>query len=345
MQSHRFVDSNSFVVSHRYKIMQSITLPQKPKFIAIDEKTGKFEIEGCYPGYGTTLGNALRRVLLSSLAGSAITAVKIKGVNHEFSTIPNVLEDVIQVILNLKQVRFKSFKEGSVKVSLKVKGEKVVTAGMIECPSDAEVVNRDAHIATITNPKGELEMEIEINNGIGYVPVEQQEKTEREIGVIAIDAIYTPIRRVNYEVDNMRVGKRTDFEKINLEVATDGSVTPQEAFARAVKILVDQFSILADLNEAEVEAMEAVKETKTKKKEKVEEMVAVDDPKKVEVTELKSLSTRTLNVLEKNKVATVGEIVKMNEARLTELDGMGAKGVKEIKKAIGDFGLNLKQDK
>jgi len=325
--------------------MQSITLPQKPKFIVIDEKSGKFEIEGCYPGYGTTLGNALRRVLLSSLAGSAITAVKIKGVTHEFSTIPNVLEDVIQVILNLKQVRFKSYKDGLVKVSLKAKGEKVVTAGMIECPSDAEVVNKDAHIATITNPKGELEMEIEINNGIGYVPVEQQEKTEKEIGVIAIDAIYTPIRRVNYEVDNMRVGKRTDFEKITLEVATDGSVTPQEAFFRAVKILVDQFSILANLEKPETVKTAKVKEAKEVKKEKVEEAAVVEDPKKIEVTELKNLSTRTLNVLEKNKVATVGEIVKMNEAQLTELDGMGAKGVKEIKKAIGDFGLNLKQDK
>lgn len=330
--------------------MQSITLPQKPKFVMIDEKTGKFEIDGCYPGYGTTLGNALRRVLLSSLSGSAITAVKIKGVTHEFSTIPNVMEDVIQIILNLKQVRFKSYKDELIKVSLKVKGEKTITAEMIECPSDAEVVNKDAYIATITNPKGELEMEIEINNGIGYVPVEQQEKTEKEIGVIAVDAIYTPIRRVNYEVDNMRVGKRTDFEKITLEIATDGSVTPQEAFFRAVKILVDQFSILSDLNEAE--AVEAVKEVKTKKKlarpaggEKTEAAAVVDDPKKIEAAELKNLSTRTLNVLEKNKIATVGEIVKMNETQLTELDGMGAKGVKEIKKAIGDFGLNLKQDK
>jgi len=324
--------------------MQSITLPQKPKFVGIDEKTGKFEIEGCYPGYGTTLGNALRRVLLSSLSGSAITSVKIKGVMHEFSTIPNVLEDVIQIILSLKQVRFRAFKEGSMKVSLKAKGEKVVTAGMIECPSDVEVVNKDAHIATITNPKGELELEIEINSGIGYVPVEQQEKTEKEIGVIAVDAIYTPIRRVNYEVDNMRVGKRTDFEKITLEIATDGSVTPQEAFASAVKILVEQFSILTNLEKPAVEEVTA-KKVKEVKKEKVAAIASVEDPKKVAVTELKNLSTRTLNVLEKGNVATVGEIVKMNEAQLTELEGMGAKGVKEIKKAIGDLGLNLKPEK
>ncbi|MFA6382983.1 MAG: DNA-directed RNA polymerase subunit alpha [Parcubacteria group bacterium] len=326
--------------------MQSITLPHKPKFISVDGKTGKFEIEGCYPGYGTTLGNALRRVLLSSLSGSAITAVKITGVTHEFSTIPNVLEDVIQIILNLKQVRFKSFKEETVKVSLKVKGEKVVTASMIECSADVEVINKEAHIATITNPKGELEIEFEINNGIGYVPVEQQEKNGKEIGVIAVDAIYTPIRRVNYTVDNMRVGKRTDFEKITFDIVTDGSVTPQEAFSKAVQILVDQFSAMGDLEKMKSEK-EGEKEEKVEKEVKKEAVTAVEkeDPKKIEVTQLKSLSTRTLNVLEKNKVATVGEIVKLTELQLGKLEGMGAKGVKEIKKAIGDFGLNLKAEK
>jgi len=326
--------------------MQSITLPHKPKFISVDGKTGKFEIEGCYPGYGTTLGNALRRVLLSSLSGSAITAVKITGVTHEFSTIPNILEDVIQIILNLKQVRFKSFKEEAVKVSLKVKGEKTVTASMIVCPADVEVINKEAHIATITNPKGELEIEFEINNGIGYVPVEQQEKNGKEIGVIAVDAIYTPVRRVNYTVDNMRVGKRTDFEKITFDIVTDGSVTPQEAFSKAVQILVDQFSAMADLEKMKSEKEEE-KEEKMEKEVKKEIVAAVEkeDPKKVEVTQLKSLSTRTLNVLEKNRVATIGEIVKLTEVQLGELDGMGAKGVKEIKKAIGDFGLNLKAEK
>ncbi|HCP08776.1 MAG TPA: DNA-directed RNA polymerase subunit alpha [Candidatus Moranbacteria bacterium] len=324
--------------------MQSITLPHKPKFISDDGRTGKFEIEGCYPGYGTTLGNALRRVMLSSLSGSAITAVKIKGATHEFSTIPNILEDVIQIILNLKQVRFKSFKDEPVKAVLKVKGEKSVSAGMIECPSDIEVINKDAHIATITSPKGELELEFEIGTGIGYVPVEQQEKTEREIGVIAVDAIYTPIRRVNYAVDNMRVGKRTDFEKITFEISTDGSVTPQETFAKSVSILVEQFSALSDLERiGSEEKPEEAKEEAPEKEEAVP--VAKEDPKKIEVTELKSLSTRTLNVLEKGGIKTVGEIVKMTEAQLSELEGMGAKGVKEIKKAVGDFGLNLKAEK
>lgn len=331
--------------------MQAITLPHKPKYASTGEKSGKFEIEGCYPGYGMTLGNALRRVLLSSLSGAAITSVKIKGVTHEFSTIPDVLEDVIQIILNLKQVRLKSYKNEPVKATLKAKGEKAVNAGMIVCPSDIEVINKDAHIATITSPKGELEIEIEVGSGIGYVPVEQQEKAEKEIGVIAVDAIYTPVRRVNYVVDNMRVGKRTDFEKITLDISTDGSITPREAFAKAIEILVSQFSTLAELDEAGEKTPEAEEVKKESKKAKAEAektreaKEAKEDPKKIEVTTLKNLSTRTLNVLEKNKIAVIGDIVKLNEAQLSELEGMGAKGLKEIKKAIGDYGLNLKQEK
>jgi DNA-directed RNA polymerase subunit alpha len=321
--------------------MQAITLPQKPKYIPIDEKTGKFEIDGCYPGYGTTVGNALRRVLLSSLPGSAITSVKIKGVKHEFSTIPNVLEDIIQIILNLKQVRLKSHKDEPVTVTLSVKGEKVITAGMIKCPTDVEVITRDAQIATITNAKGEFEMEMEVENGIGYVPVDQQLRDKKEVGTIALDAIYTPIRRVNYIIENMRVGKRTDFEKIKLEVATDGSISPKEAFSQAVKILSDQFSVLTAINEVTEEVEEEAVEVPI---EAEAEVVVPEDATKTEVTSLKNLSTRTLNVLEKANIITVADIVRLTEAQVGELDGMGAKGIKEIKKAIGDFGINLKKE-
>lgn len=319
-----------------------ISLPQKAKYTSRDEKTGLFEIEGCYPGYGTTLGNAIRRVLLSSMPGAAITSVKIKNVKHEFSTIPNVLEDIIQIILNLKQVRFKLFSDESVTVTLKAKGEKAVTAKMIECPSTVEVVNSDAHIATITSAKGELEIDMEVSSGMGYVPVEQQEREKKEVGVIAMDSIFTPIKRVNYTISNMRVGKRTDFEKISLELTTDGSISPSEAFAKSIDILVDQFSVLKKIQEAEEkvepEAIEpAAEEVVEEKKEETE------DPKKIEVTALKNLSTRTLNVLEKNKIKFVGDIIKMDENQVSQLEGMGAKGIKEIKKAIGDFGLNLKK--
>jgi DNA-directed RNA polymerase subunit alpha len=173
-------------------------------------------------------------------------AVKITGVQHEYSTIPGVMEDVVQIILNLKKVRFRMHADEPVKVSLKVKGDRVVTAKDIKATSDIEIVNPEQVIATISEKKTELEMEIEIRKGLGYVPVEQQERGEKEIGVIAIDAIYTPIKRVNFDVENMRVGKRTDYDKVTLDIETDGSLTPKEAFSQAVEILVEQFSSLRE---------------------------------------------------------------------------------------------------
>jgi DNA-directed RNA polymerase subunit alpha len=333
--------------------MQMITLPQKAKYIPTDENSGVFEIDGCYPGYGATIGNAMRRVLLSSLSGAAITSVKIKGVKHEFSTIPNVVEDVIQIILNLKQVRFKLHTDEAVKVSLKAKGEKKITAGMIETSSDIEVVNKDATIASISGSKGELEMEMEISKGIGYVPVEQQDRDKKEVGVIAVDAIYTPVRKVNYVISNMRVGKRTDFEKISLEVKTDGSISPKEAFQKAVSILIDQFSILSEFkgDEAEevqddrdeIEAEEKAEKAKDKKERENKEEEKEENSKEIEISELKNLSTRTLNVLEKSNIAKVKDILKLTEEEIAGLPGMGAKGIKEIRKAIGDFGFTLKK--
>lgn len=321
--------------------MQKVSLPQKPKYTPIDEKSGKFEIMGCYPGYGMTLGNALRRVLLSSLEGSAVTSVKIKGVSHEFSTIDGVMEDAVQIILNLKKIRFKMHSEQPVKVSLKFKGEGKVTAKEIKCPSDIEVVNTDQVIATVTDKKVELEMELEISKGLGYVTIDQQDRPEKEIGVIAIDAVYTPIVRVNYEVENMRVGKRTDYNKITLDVVTDGSITPEEAFKKAVVLLVEQFSVLGG-----IEIIEEVVEAPVKEAEIVEEaqeVPEVADPLKTKVVDLKNLSTRTLNVLEAAKIVKVKDIAKMTEDDLRELDGMGDKGIKEIKKSIGEFGITLKQ--
>ncbi len=255
-------------VSETTNVMLAITSPQETKYTELAPNHGKFEIPGCYPGYGTTLGNALRRVLLSSLEGAAAHSIKINGVSHEFSTIPGVMEDVVQIILNLKQVRFRLFGEESVKVSIKSKGEGVITAGDIKASSDVEVVNKDQVIATITDKKTEFEMEIEIDKGIGYLPAEQRDREEREIGMIAIDAIYTPVKRVNYEVENMRVGKRTDFDKITLEILTDGSITPTEAFQKSVNILVGQFQSLVS---AEAEVVEAPKKAKKKKEEVTEE--------------------------------------------------------------------------
>lgn len=226
--------------------MQMITNPTEVRITTQGENTGKIEILGCYPGYGATLGNALRRVLLSSLEGSAIHSVKIKGVAHEFSTIEGVMEDVVQIILNLKQIRFKTHTDENIVVSLKKKGEGIVTAGDIKTNADIEVVNPELVIATLTDKKVELDMEIEVDRGLGYVPVENRERDEKQIGVIAIDSVYSPVKRVNYEVENMRVGKRTDYDKVTLEVITDGSITPEEAFQKAANILVMQFTALVD---------------------------------------------------------------------------------------------------
>jgi DNA-directed RNA polymerase subunit alpha len=228
-----------------------ISNPQDVKYIEGKDNFGTLEILGCYPNYGSTIGNAVRRVLLSSIEGAAITSIKIKGVSHEFSTINGVLEDVVQIILNLKQVRFTMNVDEPVSVSLKFKGEGEVTASSIKTNSSVEVINKDQYIATLTDKKSDLEIDILVEKGIGYVSVEQRENRVKDLGVIAIDAVYTPVKRVNYRVENMRVGKRTDYEKIIFEIGTDGSLTPKDAFYKAINILIDQFNSLASGKDVE----------------------------------------------------------------------------------------------
>lgn len=236
--------------------MHTISLPQKTLYTELGENRGKFEVLGCYPGYGATLGNALRRVLLSSLSGAAAKSVKISGVTHEFTTLPGVMEDMVQILLNVKQIRFRLHSDEPVTVTVKGKGEGAITAKDIKCPSSVEVVNGDQVIATLTDKKATFEMEIVVDSGIGYVPIEARENEEREIGVIAVDSIYTPVKRVNYEVENMRVGKRTDYDKVTLEVVTDGTIAPEEAFKKSVDILVAQFSALTEVMNAADETAE-----------------------------------------------------------------------------------------
>jgi DNA-directed RNA polymerase subunit alpha len=223
-----------------------IPLPQKPKIIKKEKNTAIFEIEALYPGYGVTIGNALRRVLLSSLEGAAVTEMKIKGVSHEFSTIPGVLEDVVTIMLNLKQLRFKMIGNEAQRATLKVKGEKEVKGADFELPAQLELVNPDCHIATLTSKTAKLEMEILVEKGVGYLPRERKRKEKLEIGVIPVDAIFTPVKRVAMRTENMRVGERTDFDKLFLEIETDGTVTPEEAFLKACEILINQFSFLKE---------------------------------------------------------------------------------------------------
>ncbi len=246
-----------------------IPLPQKPKIIKKQANRAVFEIDGCYPGYGMTLGNVFRRILLSSLSGAAVTAVKIKGVSHEFSTIPYVLEDVIRIILNLKQIRFKIVSQETlpIKIGLKISGQKEVKAKDIKVTSEVEIINKDASIATLTDKKAKLEMEIEIDKGLGYVPVEQRKKEKLEIGTIVLDAIFSPVKKVNYEVENMRVGERTDFNRLKLDIETDGAITPEDAFAKAADILVEHFELFTSPKK-ETKIKEKTKKTVKKSKTK-----------------------------------------------------------------------------
>lgn len=321
-----------------------IPSPHHPKIILEEGNRAVFEIDGLWPGYGHTIGNAIRRVLLSSLEGAAVTAVKIEGIQHEFSTLPGMLEDMVELTLNLKRIRFRMHGSGPYTAALAVKGEKKVTAADIKTPSQLEVVNPGEHIATLTDRKAALVMDIVVEKGVGYQPVEARQKEKVEIGTIALDAAFSPLRLVNYEVENMRVGDRTDYNRVRFHIETDGSITPREAFSAAAKILQEQFLVLAGvLVEKQKEAaappaevVTAAERTKTEA-ETFEEQVL---KKKVEELEL---STRTLNAITNAGVRNVGMLAKKTEKKLKEINGLGDKGIIEIKKALGNLGLTLKQ--
>ncbi len=321
-----------------------IPLPSKPKVVTEEGNRAIFEIEGLYPGYGQTIGNSLRRVLLSSLEGAVMTSVKIEGVGHEFSTIEGVMEDVIDLILNLKQMRFKLHEPGPFAVTLNVKGEKRITGKDFECPSQVEVVSADVYIATLTSKKSHLTIEGVVESGRGFVPVEGKTKDKVEIGTIALDASFSPVRSVNYEVQDMRVEDRTDYNRLRIDMETDGSITPREAFNKAAAILVDQFAELAQGFETTAfpipPIIAAAKEIKDgSDHEGAEE---TEEVFKIKLDTLK-FSSRTLNVLREAGIKTVGGIARKREETLREVEGLGDKGIQEIKKALGNFGITLKQ--
>ena len=234
---------------------------------------GVFEVEGLYTGYGLTIGNALRRILLSSLPGAAITKFKIKTVGHQFSTVPGVMEDVVEMGLNLKKIRFQIFSDEPQILTLKVKGARAVTAFDIETNDQVELVTPDAHIATLTEKSAELEMELTVEKGLGYIPAEALKKDKLPIGEIALDALFSPVVNVNFSVENMRVGDRTDFNRLRLEIKTDGTITPSSALRKSSNILQDHFTKISQIEVKEVEAVKAdgkEKKTKTKKKKEKE---------------------------------------------------------------------------
>lgn len=319
-------------MSDQFKIL----LPSKPKIVSEKGFSGVYEIDGLYPGYGHTLGNSLRRIILSSIPGVSIITVKIDGVDHEFSTIKGIKEDVINIILNLKKVRFKVVNDEEQVVYLKIKGVKDVTAADITVPGQVEVLNPEEHIATITEKGVELNVEIKIKKGLGFVPKEEIQKEKVEIGTIAMDAIFTPIRRVNYEVENMRVGDRTDFNKLTFSIETDGSISAKEALEKSIFIMIEQLKAVVGFEEP-------VEEKEVKKTEKNSEVNKESDSEFLKTRiEALDLSVRTVNALSNANIRTVGGLAKKKEDDLNDIEGLGAKGIQEIKKALSNFGIILK---
>lgn len=266
--------------------MEQLSLPNQIELIKDkDPHKATLIVSPCHPGYGTTIGNALRRVLLSSLPGAAVTAVKIEGADHEFTTIPNVKEDVVQIILNLKQLRLKSFSSETVRLNLKAEGERTVTAADIEPNADVEIVNTDLHLATLTNKDAKFDMEIIVRQGRGYVPIEEREEEKKEIGIIGIDSVFTPIRSVGYRVEDVRVGQKTNYDKLTLTLETDGTINPAEAVNQAIQILLDHLNLFVGLEVMTVKQAAKKKEAEEKKEEELKEQEEAEVAEEAEVVE------------------------------------------------------------
>ncbi len=314
----------------------NVTLPSKPRVVSEDEFSGVFEIDNLYPGYGHTLGNSLRRIILSSLPGAAITQVKIDGVDHEFSVLDGIKEDVLTILLNLKRVRLSLHGDEPMTITLKKSGAGMVTAADLVTPTQVEILNPEQPICEITAKGTVLEMEILVEKGLGYVPREIHQKDKVDVGTIALDAVFTPIRRANYEVENMRVGDRTDYNRLRVSIETDGTFTPREALEKAVEIMVHQLSAVIGFQEkyttaAVVTPVDTVAEVSTEPS---------SDILKTRIETL-DLSTRTAQALEEASIRTVGGLVRKSKDDILALDGIGPKGLEEITELLQKMGLSL----
>jgi len=314
----------------------------KPNIQCVETRTtdegllySKFVADPLERGYGTTLGNALRRVLLSDLEGAAITAIRIDGVPHEFSTIPGVAEDVVDVILNLKGVVLKMHNEETKTAHVSVHREGVVTAGDIVVDPDVEVVNPDWHIATLDAGAG-LEMELQIERGKGFVPAERNRKPHQAVGVVPIDAIFMPVRKVNYTVEDTRVGQSVDFDRLILEVWTNGSIDPEEAISRAAELLIDQFRPFALLAKSEADLAGA--------EVSVGSTGGAPSPTDLSIEEL-DLSVRAYNCLKRANIYTVGDLLKKTERELMDIKNFGKKSADEVIERLKAFGFNMAKDR
>lgn len=314
-----------------------IALPSKPRVVSEEGRGGTYEIDGLYPGYGYTLGNSLRRIVLSSLPGAAVTVVKIPGVAHEFSTIEGVKEDVVTLLLNVRKLRLKLLTDEPQTLTLSVKGPKSVTAADFKVPGQVEILNPEQHIAEITG-KVTLELEVTAERGLGYVPKEVHQKERVDIGTIALDAIFSPIRRVNYEVENMRVGDRTDFNRLRIVIETDGTITPREALEKSIETMIHQLRAIVGFKE---EAVEEEKEPEESLMGKKEDKAADAEMLKTRIMEL-NLPQRVEQALDAASIRTVGGLVRKREDDLLAIEGLGQKGLQDIKRSLSNLGLTLR---
>lgn len=297
----------------------------------LTETRGVIVLEPLERGFGHTVGNSLRRILLSSLPGAAVTSIRINGVLHEFSVMPGVKEDVTELILTMKELALRiDGEEGTRTLRIDHKGEGIITAGDIQVPSDVEILNKDLHIATLTED-ADLHIEIYVNRGRGYVPAENNKTESMPIGVIPIDSIYTPVEKCSYKVENTRVGERIDFEKLTIELETDGSMNPQEGTSLAAKILVEHLNLFIDLSE-NLSVMEIMVEKEESKKEKVLEMT---------IEEL-DLSVRSYNCLKRASINTVEELTEKTEDDMMKVRNLGKKSLEEVIHKLDELGLKLK---
>lgn len=292
----------------------------------ISENAATFVVKPLEPGYGNTLGNSLRRVLLSSINGAAIVAFKIEGVNHEFTAIEGVKEDVVDIMLNLKNIKFKAHTDSPVELRLEKSGAGVITAGDIEANADVEVVNPDQIIATIDDAKTKIVMNFVVESGHGYKTIENSSEDRLHSDMIALDAIFSPVLRVRYKVDSTRVGQNSNLDRLDLTVETDGSLTPREAFEQAAAILVNQYSALA--GSTEVQAAPALGESE--EDESNELLTPIEDL---------NLTARTTNALVNNNIRTVHDLINLTEQDLRELKGFGSKALDEVKDKIAELNL------
>ncbi len=307
-----------------------ITLPSKPRIVSEEGLQGVYEIDSLYPGYGHTLGNSLRRIILSSLPGAAVTQVKIEGVPHEFATVDGMRETVMELLLNLKRVHFVLHGDEPQTISLTAKGTGEVTAKDFKLPSQVEIKNPEQHICDLSG-KSVLELEATIERGLGYVAREVLTKDKVDIGTIALDATFTPIRRVNYEVENMRVGDRTDFNRLRILIETNGTIAPRTALEQSIETMIHQLKAVIGFQESETPAAKAA------------ESEASTSASKVKVADM-GLSARIVTSLEGAGIKSAAGLARKTATALKELDGIGEKAIEEISEALAGHGLTLKAE-